>query len=166
MSMQEETELEVTEEGAQASTVFKIPVVKGKTFLEVDTGKTPDHVYREALILGFKQLLNRGQTKLTKEAYPDAEQLKAQALAKAEETLENMYQGKIRVAGGKASDKVPREVMTEARRIARCPRLRRDHTGRRHSPRVGGEGRGQDGHRCVRRYRRSLQQCRRALRGA
>lgn len=101
-------------------TVLRIPVVKGKTFLEVIPDDMPIHVYTEALVLGFKQILNRGQTKITKEAYPEPEALKAKAMEVAEQTLENMYAGKIRIAGGSAkSDKIPREVMTEARRIAR-----------------------------------------------
>jgi len=101
------------------STVLRIPVVKGKSYLEVDTAQTPEHVYREVLIQGYKVLLNRGQTKLTKEAYPDPEKLKEAAMAAAEQTLQNMYEGKIRIMGGAKSDKVPREVMTEARRIAK-----------------------------------------------
>jgi hypothetical protein len=100
-------------------TVLRIPVVKGKTFLEVIPDDMPLHVYTEALMLGFKQILNRGQTKITKEAYPEPEALKAKAMEVAEATLENMYAGKIRIAGGAKADKVPREVMTEARRIAR-----------------------------------------------
>ena len=99
---------------------LKIPVVKGKSYLEVIPDDLPIHVYREALVQGLKVLLNRGQTKITKAAYPEAEALKAAAMEAAEATLQNMYDGKIRIMGGAAkSDKVPREVMTEARRIAR-----------------------------------------------
>lgn len=113
------TETEVTVEATE-KTVLRIPVVKGKTYLELIPDEMPLHVYTEALVLGFKQILNRGQTKVTKEAYPEPEALKAKAMEIAEATLENMYAGKIRVAGGSAkSDKVPREIMTEARRIAR-----------------------------------------------
>jgi len=121
MTLQDaEMEVAEAETGEVPDTIFRIPVVKGKSFLEVSTRKTPEHVYREALILGFKQLLNRGQTKLTKEAFPDPEELRAKAMETAEATLDAMYQGKIRVMGGKGADgKVPREVMTEARRIAR-----------------------------------------------
>jgi hypothetical protein len=108
------------QEAEKEKTVLRIPVVKGKTYLEVLPDDMPIHVYTEALVLGFKQILNRGQTKVTKEAYPEPEALKAKAMEIAEATLENMYAGKIRVAGGTSkSDKVPREIMTEARRIAR-----------------------------------------------
>lgn len=103
----------------EPSTSLKIPVVKAKTFIEVNTGDLPEHVYREALVQGLKVLVNRGMTKLTKEAYPEPEALQAAAMEKAEETVQNMYDGKIRIMGGAKSDKVPREVMTEARRIAR-----------------------------------------------
>jgi hypothetical protein len=116
----QDTEVEVEGADEEVNTPFIIPVVKAKATLEIMTGKLPEHVYREALTLGLKQILNRGQTKLTKEAYPDPAQLKAAALEKAQETLEAMYAGKIRVVGGKsAGDKVPGVVMTEARRIAR-----------------------------------------------
>lgn len=102
------------------STTLMVPVTKAKGSIEIDTGMLPEHVYREIIIQGCKVLLNRGMTKLTKEAYPDADLLKAAAMEKAEETLQNMYDGKIRIMGGAKSDKVPREVMTEARRIARA----------------------------------------------
>jgi hypothetical protein len=99
--------------------IFRVPVVKGKHYKEVDSKKLPDHVYREAFSLGLKQLLNRGQTKITKEAYPEPEELQAAAMEAAEKTLEAMYAGKIRVVGGKAAGKVAGVVMTEARRLAR-----------------------------------------------
>jgi hypothetical protein len=102
------------------STTLMVPVTKAKGTIEIDTGMLPEHVYREIIIQGCKVLINRGMTKLTKEAYPDADLLKAAAMEKAEETLQNMYDGKIRIMGGAKSDKVPREVMTEARRIARA----------------------------------------------
>lgn len=112
-----EVEVEIDEAEGES---FKVPVVKAKTFLEIKSGKLPDHVYREALQLGLKQLLNRGQTKITKEAFSDPEKLRAEAMKVAQATLVNMYEGKIRVVGGKASGKVPGVVMTEARRIARA----------------------------------------------
>lgn len=105
---------------AEVSTSLMVPVTKAKGMIEVNTGMLPEHVYREIIIQGTKVLLNRGMTKLTKEAYPDPDLLKAAAMEKAEETLQNMYDGKIRIMGGAKSDKVPREVMTEARRIARA----------------------------------------------
>lgn len=114
-----EVEVEAGEGEAEIDTPFLVPVVKAKQALQINTGKLPEHVYRAALDLGLKALLNRGQTKITKEAYPDPEALKAEALKVAQQTLENMYAGKIRIVGGAKSDKVPGVVMTEARRIAR-----------------------------------------------
>lgn len=99
--------------------VLKIPVVKGKSYVEVQMDSLPDHVYREALVQGLKVLVNRGQTTITKASYPEPEALKAKAMEVAEQTLQNMYDGKVRIMGGAKSDKVPREIMTEARRIAR-----------------------------------------------
>lgn len=108
-----------TEEGEVEQILIKVPVVKGKSYLEVAPNDLPEHVYREVILQGLKVLLNRGQTKITKGAYPEPEDLKAAAMEAAETTLANMYEGKIRVTGGAKSDKIPREVMTEARRIAR-----------------------------------------------
>lgn len=107
------------EEGEVEQILIKVPVVKGKSYLEVAPNDLPEHVYREVILQGLKVLLNRGQTKITKGAYPEPEDLKAAAMEAAETTLSNMYEGKIRVTGGAKSDKIPREVMTEARRIAR-----------------------------------------------
>jgi hypothetical protein len=119
LNLMESKQMTDVQEG-EVSTTLMVPVTKAKGTIEVDTGMLPEHVYREALVQGLKVLINRGMTKLTKEAYPDADLLKAAAQEKAEETLQNMYDGKIRIMGGAKSDKVPREVMTEARRIARA----------------------------------------------
>lgn len=115
----QDMEVEVEAGEAEVDTPFLVPVVKAKQPLEVSTGKLPENVYRAALDLGLKALLNRGMTKITKEAYPDPEELKAEALKVAKQNLENMYAGKVRIVGGSKSDKVPGVVMTEARRIAR-----------------------------------------------
>lgn len=117
MTITEDIEVETGE--AEADTPLNIPVVKAKSTIVINTGKLPDHVFREALSLGLKQLVNRGQTTLTKEGFPDPAKLREASMEKAEATLEAMYAGKIRVVGGAKSDKVPREVQTEARRIAR-----------------------------------------------
>ena len=107
-------------EDEDLGTEFDIPVPKAKTNLKGWTGKLPEHVYREIVAQGWKVVLNRGMTKITKEAYPDPEELRAKALEVAEANLAAMYAGKIRITGSKTeSGKVPREVMTEARRIAR-----------------------------------------------
>jgi hypothetical protein len=97
---------------------FKVPVTKGKGTLDVYLSKLPDAVYREMCLQGLKVLLNRGMTKITKETYPNPEELKAAAMAQAEKTVQACYEGKIRIMGAKA-DKVSGAVMTEARRLAR-----------------------------------------------
>jgi hypothetical protein len=113
------TDVDVAEAPASEGELLKVPVVKGKSYVEIDTSQLPDHVYREALLQGLKVLVNRGQTQITKATYDEPAKLQAKAMEVAEATLENMYAGKVRIMGGAKSDKVPREVMTEARRIAR-----------------------------------------------
>jgi len=110
-----------TEVQQEKSEPLKIPVVKAKgEFLELDVDALPIHVYRELLVQGAKVILNRGQTKITKAAYPNPQELKDAAMEKARETLEAMYAGKVRIMGGAKSDKVPREVMTLARQMAKA----------------------------------------------
>lgn len=98
--------------------LFKVPVVKGKDTIEVDTDQLPDAVFQEVVIQGLKALMNRGTTKITKATYPNADELKTAAMEKAKEQWANMVAGKIRATGAK-SDKTSGAVMTEASRIAR-----------------------------------------------
>lgn len=98
--------------------VLNIPVVKGKSAIEVDTDLLNDDVMQEIVTQGLKVLLNRGTSKITKETYPDAEALKSAALAKAAEQLEMLKEGKVKKSKA-VGGKVPAVVMTEARRIAR-----------------------------------------------
>lgn len=117
--MTDATQAEATPtEAPKASSIFKVPVTKGKATLDVDMDRLPDAVYREVILQGMKVVLNRGMTKITKETYPNADELKAAAIAKASETVEAMYAGKIRIMGAKA-EKTSGAVMTEARRLAR-----------------------------------------------
>lgn len=98
--------------------VVQIPITKAKTTVEIDTDKLPAEVYREAVIQGLKVMANRGASKITKETYPDETELKAAALAKAEEQVEAMKSGKIKIAGAKVA-KTSGATMTEAMRLAR-----------------------------------------------
>lgn len=98
--------------------ILKVPVVKGKSTLDIETDELPAEVYKEALLQGLKVILNRGMTKITKAEYPKEEELKAAAMEKAAKTLEDMKAGKIRILGTKA-EKTSGAVMTEARRIAK-----------------------------------------------
>jgi hypothetical protein len=76
-------------------------------------------VYAEALLQGLKVLVNRGASKITKETYPDAAELAAAAMAKAEEQVELIKTSKIKFTGAKTVKKESGKVMTEARRLAR-----------------------------------------------
>lgn len=98
---------------------LNISITKAKTTIAVDVDKLPDEVLREVYIQGLKVLLNRGASKITAAAIPDAEELKAKALEVANEQLELVMSGKIKFTGGKAK-KASGKVMTEARRIAKA----------------------------------------------
>jgi len=110
---------DTTVDQGEPSTMLRVPIVKAKTTIEVDTGQLPNHVYQEALVRGLKVLMNLGQTGFTKEKYPDPDELQKVALEKAEAVLQDLYAGKVRIMGGAKADKVPREVMTSARNMAR-----------------------------------------------
>lgn len=97
-----------------------VPITKGKAGIEVDTDGLPDDVYREILLQGLKTLMNRGTTKITKETYPVEAELKAAAMAKAEEQHENIKAGKIKLTGQKAAKGTSGAVKTEAMRLARA----------------------------------------------
>lgn len=98
--------------------VVQVPITKAKTTIEIDVDSLPADVYREAVIQGLKVMANRGASKITKETYPDETELKAAALAKAEEQVEAMKSGKIKIAGAKVA-KTSGATMTEAMRLAR-----------------------------------------------
>src|ERR1700732_2436847 len=118
--------------GAEISRELRIPITKGAGEIVVNLadpeqgGDLTAEVYREALIQGLKVILNRGMTKITKEAYTtkdgvlDEAKMHADAMKKAMETLGDMRTNEIRFTGeAKASKKVAGEVMTAARQIAR-----------------------------------------------
>lgn len=98
--------------------LIMVPVVKAKGMIEIDTDQLPEEVYREVILQGLKTIVNRGQTKITASEIPDATQRATEAMAKAQETLKDMYAGKVRISGGKAK-KATGKINTEAMRIAR-----------------------------------------------
>lgn len=111
-------------------TPLKIAIAKGGGHIEFFTNKVgddpgiPDEVYAAALSLGFKDLLNRGMTKIKSfKNLSDAEKegAKKAAMEVAEKNLANLRAGKLpRMAGVKSTDdKIPGVVMTEARRLAK-----------------------------------------------
>src|SRR5258708_13592189 len=95
--------------------VLQVPIMKGKGFVEIDTEALPDEVYKESMLLGLKDLANRGMSKLTKASTKDAEELASLAMAQAEKNVEAIAQGKIRFLGKKAKTGEIPTVMTEAR---------------------------------------------------
>lgn len=99
--------------------ILQVPVTKAKATVTIDSDAVPEDVFKEALLLGFKELVNRTMTKITKSAYPDEAELKAKAMEQAEKNVEAINTGKIRFSSGKASTKASGVVMTEARRLAK-----------------------------------------------
>lgn len=104
---------------ASAGTEFLIPVTKGKGTISINTADLPDDVYREVILQGLKVLVNRGASKITKETYPKPDELKAAAMAKAEEQVELIKTSKIKFSGQAKAKKASGAVMTEARRLAK-----------------------------------------------
>lgn len=99
---------------------LQVPVTKSKGSVEIDTDTIPEAVFAEALLQGLKVLVNRGMSKVTKETYPKADELKAAAQAKAEENVVAINEGKVKLSGsGGKAKKASGAVMTEARRIAK-----------------------------------------------
>lgn len=99
--------------------ILSVPITKGKGVIDIDTDALPDDVFAEAMLQGLKVLLNRGASKITKEAYPNEEEMKAAAMAKANEQLELVKTSKIKFSGKAKASKASGAVMTEARRLAR-----------------------------------------------
>ena len=62
---------------------------KASKFYKIDLNKVPDRVYKEALILGFRELLNRGMSALHNEKANVYE-------AKAQENIDKIMTGDIR----------------------------------------------------------------------
>lgn len=119
---------------AEAATPIKVAIAKGGGTVEFFTSKTgdnpgddpgiPDNVYAAALAIGFKDLLNRGMSKIKSPKGligEDKEKSMAAAMEVANKNLANLRAGKLpRMAGVKSSDdKIPGVVMTEARRLAK-----------------------------------------------
>lgn len=99
---------------------LQVPITKAKgQFITIDVDALPPEVFTEAVLQGLKVLANRGTSKITKAAYPNAEELLAAAVAKANEQLELMLSGKIKFTGQKKASGVSGAVRTEAMRLAR-----------------------------------------------
>ncbi len=107
------------------ATILKIKINKAGTHLDVDTGRFSEEVYAHIFVKGLEPLLNARMSKIHVKDLEGEELAAAQAdaLKIAEENLNNLYEGKITrgraAAKTKDGKKVDREVMTEARRLAK-----------------------------------------------
>ena len=105
---------------ADAKQVVNVPITKAKTTLAVTIDDIPADVWAEVILQGLKVLCNRGTSKITKETYPNEEELRAAALEKANEQLEAVMTSKIKFSGGKKKSGVSGKVMTLARQLAKA----------------------------------------------
>jgi hypothetical protein len=100
---------------------LNVPITKGKGLVTIDTEAIPVEVYQEALLLGLKELANRGMSKLTKASFSGDEAALAEAAMKqAQKNVEAINAGDIRYSGKKAKTGETAAVMTEARRLAKA----------------------------------------------
>jgi hypothetical protein len=107
--------------------VLNIPVVKagGKTIaIDTDTD-LDDRMFKLALEEGLKVLINAKMSKITAQSKLEGAELEASraaALEIAEKNLAAIKSGEFKKGGrstSASSTKIPREVMTEARRLAK-----------------------------------------------
>lgn len=107
----------VADEAPATGPRFKIKVAKAGQDVEIIWNELSDAVKMHIIEHGFSKVLNAATAKVTKTTVPDAEELKAQAMALAMKKLDSLKRGEIgrKKASGKASGK----VMTEARRLAK-----------------------------------------------
>lgn len=100
--------------------IISVPITKAKASRDIDTDSLPDAVYQEALLLGLKELANRGTSKLTKASVNgDEAKLKDEASKIADKQIELMLAGDIRFSTKQVEKKASGVVMTEAMRLAR-----------------------------------------------
>lgn len=106
---------------AASAEVYTIPVTKAKQSIEIAIDDVPDDVYKEALLLGLKEIVNRGMSKITvaKLSGKDLESAQAAAMEAAAKNVEAIKTSKIRFAGKKADSKVSGAEQTEAMRLAK-----------------------------------------------
>jgi hypothetical protein len=95
--------------------LMQVPVTKGKATVEIETDQIPEDVYRYVIFLGLKALVNRGMTKLE----GSEEEKKAGAMEIAENNLNAIKAGKVRMVGLKTTKAGGGAIMTEARRLAK-----------------------------------------------
>lgn len=103
--------------------ILQVPVSKCKGgIIEIDTDTIPVEMYTEALLQGLKSMLGRGMSKISKTTYPNEEELKAAAMAKAQDNAKAIAENdtkKMKLSSGTSKVKVSGALNTEAMRIAR-----------------------------------------------
>jgi hypothetical protein len=97
-------------------TILMIPITKAdKRMIELDTEKVPEATYKYALELGFKAILNRGQTTTSQDNFPSAKAFQDAIFTIAEKQLADVYAGKTRMVG---ATKGPKEGKRSERYVA------------------------------------------------
>lgn len=117
-----DTVVEVEAGGAAPSTILTVAVSKGRSGeLEVDTARLAEYIYINCLKEGSKVHVNKGMSKINKADFKTVAEFQAAVMAKANENLQAMYNGTMVIRGSKSKgDKVPTEVMSLARNMARA----------------------------------------------
>ena len=107
--------------------VIRVPITKGGKGAVVEVnigpeGDVPDAVLAEVYLQGLKVLLNRGMSKIATKGLEGEKLAQAQeaAMKVAVANLEKVRKGELRATRAKADGKVPGEVMTEARKLAKA----------------------------------------------
>lgn len=111
---------------SDTSSTYRVPVVKAKDFVEVDSSTLPDESYRGIFAAGLKHCVNTGMAgdKFKKEAFTNAKgefdeaAYKAAAMAKAQEQVAKLIAGEYKF-GRVASAKTDHKLTVEATRLAR-----------------------------------------------
>lgn len=100
--------------------IINVMVVKGKEAVPLDLEKLSDAAYAHLMELGAKAFLNSRMSKITKANIADETELKAEAMTKAAENVEKLYNDDFKRASGAKASKLGREVKTEAMRLAKA----------------------------------------------
>ena len=118
---------EVEVETAEApTTVIKVWIPKANAYLDVDISeeKTPKECYMEALVKGFQAILTRGMSGPNGVSTKglegeELEEAQARAYEIAQQNLESMYAGEIRLTSVKRVKEKKGKVKTKAMQNAR-----------------------------------------------
>ncbi len=111
-------------------TLYKVPIGKTApgTFIEIDSNDIPEGPAWEAVIMAGLQAIAEqnktskaaGLTGVSKLVGKELAEAHARSLAISQENFANLLAGKVKAKrGAKSDDTLPRDVQTEARRLAR-----------------------------------------------